>query len=96
MLGGSLGEANAEESEEVAINSLGLHECFDQGVPLLDEGAELVLGNVHSVEVSEAVVALDFFDLDLNLSPGLSTAVSIQISQRYFEYSTLQTVSGVL
>jgi hypothetical protein len=34
--------------------------------------------------------------LDLNLSPGLSTAVSIQISQRYFEYSTLQTVSGVL
>jgi len=96
LLGGSLSETNTEKSEEVAINGLGLHEGFDEGVPLLDEGAELVLGNVHTVEVSEAIVALNFFNLDLDLSPGLSTAVSVQISQRYFEYSALQTVSGVL
>jgi len=96
LLGSSLGEANAEQSEQIAINGLGLHEGFDEGVPFLDEGAQLVLGHVHSVEVGEAVVSLDFFNLDLNLSPGLSSAISVQISQRYFEYSTLQTVSGVL
>ena len=38
LLGGSLGEANAEQSQQVAINSLALHECFNEGVPFLDEG----------------------------------------------------------
>jgi len=96
LLCSSLGEANAEQSQKVAINSLGLHKGFNKGVPLLDEGAQLVLSDIHSVEVGEAVVTLDFFHLDLYLSPGLSSAVSVQISQRYFEYTSLQTIGRVL
>ncbi len=96
LAGGSAGEADAEESEEVAVSGLGLHESLDEGVPLLDEGAELVLGDVHSVEVGVAVVALHFFHLHLHLSPGLGAACSVQISQRYFKHSALQAISGVL
>ena len=93
---GSLGEANAEHTEEVAVSGLGLHEGLDGGVPLLDDGAELVAGDVHTVEVSVAVEALDFLDLDLHLSPGLFVAVSVQISERNLKHTTLEGVSGDL
>lgn len=93
---GSLGEANAEHSEEVSVSSLGLNEGFNGGVPFLDNGAQLVSGDVHSVEVGIAIEALDFFNLHLHLSPGLIIAISVQISQRYFEHTTSQAVSGDL
>ena len=87
---GSLGEPDAEHTEEVSIGSLGLNECLDGSVPLLDDGAELIASDVHSVEVGVAVEALDFLDLDLHLSPSLFVAVSVQISQRYLKHTTLQ------
>lgn len=96
LAGGPAGEADAEESEEVAVGGLGLHEGLNERVPLLDESAELVLGHAHAVEVSVAVVSLHFLHLQPHLSPGLGAARSVQISQRYLEHSALQTVSGVL
>lgn len=96
LTGSSAGEANAEESEKVAIGGLGLDKGLNEGVPLLDEGAKLVLSDVNAVEVGVAVVALYFLYLHLDLPPSLSTACSVQISQRYFEHSTLQAISGVL
>ena len=92
----SLGESNAEHTEEIAVSSLGLHEGLNSGVPLLHNGAELVTGDVHAVEVGVAVEALNFFDLDLHLSPGLFVALSVQISQRYLKHTTLEGVSGNL
>lgn len=92
----SLSEANGEHSEEVSVSGLGLNEGLNGGVPLLDDGAELVSGDVHSVEVSVAVEALDLFDLDLHLSPGLIVAISVQIGQGYLEHTTSQAVSGDL
>jgi len=96
LTGSSAGETNAEESKKVAIGGLSLDEGLNEGVPLLDEGAKLVLSDVDAVEVGVAVVALHFLYLHLNLSPGLSTACSVQISQRYFKHSALQAISGVL
>ena len=96
LLIGSLGEANAEHAEEVAVGSLGLDECLDCGVPLLDDCAKLVTSDVHSVEVGVAVEALDFFNLDLHLSPSIFVAVSVQISQRYLKHTAFQAVSGNL
>lgn len=93
---GSLGETDAEHTEEVAVSGLGLHEGLDGCVPLLDNGAELIAGDVHTVEVGIAVEALNFFDLDLHLSPGLFVAVSVQISQRYLKHTTLEGVSSNL
>jgi hypothetical protein len=93
---GSLGETDAEHTEEVAVSGLGLHEGLDGGVPLLDNGALLIAGNVHTVEVGVAIEALNFLDLDLHLSPGLFVAVSVQISQRYLKHTALQGVGGDL
>lgn len=92
----SLCESNGEHSEEVSVGSLGLDESLNGGVPFLDDGAELVSGDVHSVEVSVAIEALNFFNLHLHLSPGMFVAISVQISQRYFEDTTLQAVSSDL
>ena len=91
---GSLGKANAEHAEEVAVGGLGLNEGLNGGVPLLNDGTKLVTSDVHPVEVGVAVEALDFLDLDLHLSPSLLVTVSIQISQRYLKHSTFQAVSS--
>ena len=96
LLGGSLCEANAKHSNEVSIACFGLHKCLNEGVPLLDESAQLVSCDVHSVEVGVAIKALDFFDLQLHLSPGLIIAISVQISQRYFKDTSFQTISSDL
>ena len=96
LTAGSLGETDAEHTEEVSVEGLGLNEGLNGGVPLLDDGAELVTGDVHTVEVSVAVEALDFLDLDLHLSPSLFVAVSVQISQRNLKHTTFQAVSSDL
>ena len=96
MVLGSLGKANAEHTEKIAVSSLGLDKGLNGGVPFLDDSAKLVTSDVHSVEVGVAIEALDFLDLDLHLSPGLFVAVSVQISQRYLKHTTLEGVSSNL
>ena len=87
LLIGSLGEANAEHTEEIAVGGFSLDKGLDCGVPLLDDCAKLVTSDVHSVEVGVAVEALDFFNLDFHLSPSIFVAVSVQISQRYLKHT---------
>jgi len=94
LLIGSLGEADAEHAEEVAVCGFSLDKGLNCGVPLLDDCAKLVTSNVHSVEVGVAVEALDFFNLDLHLSPSIFVAVSVQISQRYLKHTAFQAVSS--
>lgn len=65
-------------------------------MPFLDNGAELVSGDVHTVEVGEAVESFDFLNLDLHLSPSLFVAISVQISKRNLKHTTFQAVGGDL
>jgi len=88
------GESDAEHADVVAVSGLGLREGLDRGVPLLDESAELVSGDVHTVEVGVAVVALDFFALDANLSPGLLVSVLVKVTERDLENATTEGVGG--
>lgn len=90
----ALGERDGEHSEHVTIGGLRLDEGLDERVPLLDQRARLVAGNVHTVEVGVAVVAFDFFALDLHLSPGVFVSLAVQISKRDLENATLEGVSG--
>lgn len=62
-------------------------------MPLLDEGAELVSGNVEAVVVRVAVVALDFLALDSHLSPGLVVSVLVKITERDLENATTERIS---
>jgi len=96
LLACSLSESNAEHSQEIAVGCFGLHEGFNSGVPLLDDGAQFVSGDVHAVEVSVAVKTFNFFNLHLHLSPGLIIAISVQISQGDLKHTTSQAISGNL
>lgn len=90
------GEGDGESSNEVAVGGLSLDESLNDGVPLLNEGAELVTGDVHTVEVGEAIETLDFFDLDLNLSPCNLMSVVVELTKGNGEDTAAEGVSGDL
>ena len=100
LLGGPVklgGESNAEESEHVSVSGLDINVALDQGLPLLDHGPELVSCEVHAVEAGEAVLALDLLDEKLELSVGsLGILLSLEISKRTLENTSLQTLRGNL
>ena len=62
-------------------------------MPLLDQGAELVSGDVHAVVVSVTIVPLHFLTLNSDLSPGLLVSVLVEITERDVENATTERVS---
>jgi len=57
------GEGDGEQTDKVAIIGLCLDKSLNKGVPLLYKGAELITGDVHSVEVSVQIETFDFLAL---------------------------------
>lgn len=64
-------------------------------MPLADERAQLVGGEVESVEVGQAVLALDLVDAELDLAEGV-ILILLQIGERDLEYPALEGVVCVL
>lgn len=64
-------------------------------MPLSDQGSELVGSQGHAVERGQAVLALDVFDPQLDLSEAL-VFILVQVTQRKLDDSALQGVVGVL
>ena len=62
-----LGEADAEEPEDVSVCGLDISVGLNQGLPLLHHGPELVGGQAHAVEVGQTVLALNIFTDELEL-----------------------------
>lgn len=90
------GEGDAEETHEVTVLGLGLSERLNKGMPLLDEGAKLITGDVESVVVGKALESLDLLAADLDLSEGLVGGVTVQVSEVDLEDASLERVGGVL
>ena len=90
-----LGESDGEESEEVVIDCLYSHVSFDESLPFADERSQLVRREVEAVEVSQAVLALDFVYSQLDLSKGV-VLVFLEVGQGDFENAALQSIIGVL
>jgi len=77
-----LSEADAEEPQEVSVGGLDVGVSLDEGLPLLHHRPELVRGQVHSVEVGQAVLALDILAQELEL---LERSLSVlHEKKRYF------------
>lgn len=91
----SLGEADGEEAQEVVVGGLDDDVGLDEGLPLADEGAELVGGEVEAVEVGQAVLALDLVDAELDLAEGM-VLILLEIGERDLEYPALEGVVCVL
>jgi len=66
-----LGECDAEESKEIIVGGLYNNVGFDEGLPLADEGAKFIRGEVKAVEVGKAVLALDFVDSKFDLAESV-------------------------
>jgi len=90
----TLGESNGEQAEHVAIGGLDIDVGLNGSALLLDHGAELVGGEVHAVEVGEAVLALHLLDDELELAERV--VVLIEVAQADLEDAALETVGGDL
>lgn len=95
LVGGLLGESNAEHSKDVAVVGLGLDESLDGGVPLLHHGLRLVSGDVHSVEVGVAIVPLNLINFELELSESALLGGVVAVGQGGGENSSSEVISGV-
>lgn len=95
LVGTALGESNGEETEQVFIGGLDGDVGLDQGLPLAYEGSEFVGGEVETVEVGEAVLALDLVYSELDLAEGV-VLILLQIGQRNLDNSALEGIVRVL
>jgi hypothetical protein len=91
----ALGESDGEDAEEVIIGGLDGDVGLDQGLPLADKGSELVGGEVKTVEVGQAVLALNLINTELDLAERV-VLILLEISQRNLEDATLECVVRVL
>jgi len=89
------GESNAEDAEGVAIRGADVNISFDKRLPLLDEGAQLITGHFHAVEVGNAVVTLYIVTTKLDLTESL-VFVIVKVSKGHFENATLKGIRGNL
>jgi hypothetical protein len=64
-------------------------------LPLADERAELVGGEVEAVEVGQAVLALDLVDAELDLAESV-VLILLKVGERDLEYPALEGVVCVL
>ena len=91
----ALSEGDGEEAEEVIVSGLDSDVGLDQGLPLSDEGSELVGCEIKTVEVSQAILSLDLIDTELDLSECV-VLILLQVRQRNLENSSLQCIICVL
>lgn len=90
-----LGESDAERADDVSVGGLGLDESLNETVPLLDHGASLVAGDVHTVEVSVAVETLDLINLELEYTPRVGFSTLVTVTKRDREYTSAKTVGRI-
>ncbi|KAJ8514984.1 hypothetical protein ON010_g18616 [Phytophthora cinnamomi] len=86
-----LGEGDAEQTHQVAVRSLDVHEGLDQGLPLADQRAQLVAGEVHAVEASHNLVALDLLGAEADLAESL-VLVLVQVSEADLEHTAAEAL----
>jgi hypothetical protein len=53
-----LGETNAENTEKITVRGLDFNTGFNQRLPFLDHGAELVSSHIHTMEIGQQVTTL--------------------------------------
>lgn len=95
LVGATLGEGDGEQTDEVVIGGLHGNVGLDQGLPLADQGAQLVGGKIQAVEVGQTILALDLIHAELDLAESVVLVV-LEVGKRDFEDTALQGVVGVL
>jgi len=89
-----LGEGNGEQTKSVSVGGGDINVSLDEGLPLLNHGAELIGGEVHSVEVGEARASLNVLNSQLDVAVELILIV-VKISQVGLENASLEVINSV-
>ena len=87
----AFGESDGEEAEEVTISRLDIDMSLNEGLPFAHERPELIRGEGHAMEVSEAVLILNFVDAKLNLAERL-LLVLVKVAERDLNDAALERV----
>jgi len=88
------GESDDEHSEVVVVGGFSVDGAFDHGLPFFDHAAHLVSGEGHTVEVQDAVFALDILADEFEFSVALTVVVEVGLVA--VVDSTFKSVSGDL
>ena len=91
----TLGESDREPAEGVVIGGLDGDIGLDQSLPLANRGSELVGGEVETVEVGQAVLALGLIDTELDLAESV-VLVLLEVGEGGLDDAALEGVVGVL
>jgi hypothetical protein len=92
LVGGLPGEGNHEHSQDISVLGLDVLDGLNQGLSLLDEGAQLVTSNVNTVEGSDGLSAFGLIDDQLDFSPVEAVLVGSEIGLHLFDNSALDAV----
>lgn len=88
-------ESNAKHSDNVSVGSSAVNIGLDDRLLLANQGAKLVSGHVHSVEIQETVVSLNVFNTQLDFSER-HALVLVQVGKRNFNDTSLEVVRSNL
>jgi hypothetical protein len=88
-----LSERDSKHTEDVSISCLDINVSLNKCLPFTDHRAELISGEIHSIEVSEAVAALDVFDAELDVAVSISLIV-LEVSEGAGEDAPLEAIRG--
>ena len=64
-------ELNGKHLESITINCFNVHICFDECLPFVNQRAQFVPSEVHTVEVSKASGTVDVINSEFYLSERL-------------------------
>jgi hypothetical protein len=91
LVGSSLGETDGEHSKSVSISSLDVHMGLNQRLPFANKRAELVGGEVHSVEVGQALSSNNVLNDESHLTVSL-VLILLEVGKRNLNNTTLEVV----
>ena len=80
MGGGFFGEGDHKDSKDVSVLRLDVRHAFDEGLSLLDQGADFVLGGVDSVERGDSLSSLSLVNNKFDFSPVEAVLVGSKVS----------------
>lgn len=95
LVGATLREGDGEQTNEVVIGGLHGDIGLDQSLPFADQGAQLVGSEIQTVEVGQAVLALNLIHAELDLAESVVLIV-LEVREGDLEDAALQGVVGIL
>lgn len=95
LTGDTLGEADGEDANEVVIGGLDGDVALDESLPLANERAQLVVGEVEAVEVGEDIRALNLVNAQTNAASSVVLAV-LEVGKGNVENTALELLVGAL